>query len=65
MRIGTENEHEAINECSVITATYAIDGQSLGTIGILGPTRMDYGKVIGLLEIVSKDMAMLLSRWYR
>ncbi|MWC27530.1 heat-inducible transcriptional repressor HrcA [Paenibacillus sp. MMS18-CY102] len=65
VRIGTENEHEAINECSVITATYAIDGQSLGTIGILGPTRMDYGKVIGLLEIVSKDMAMLLSRWYR
>ncbi|EFM12731.1 heat-inducible transcription repressor HrcA [Paenibacillus curdlanolyticus YK9] len=65
VRIGTENEHEAINDCSVITATYAIDGQSLGTIGILGPTRMDYAKVIGLLDIVSKDMAMLLSRWYR
>jgi len=64
VRIGTENEHEAINDCSVITATYAINGQSLGTIGILGPTRMDYAKVIRLLDVVSKDMALLLSRWY-
>ncbi|WP_127532284.1 heat-inducible transcriptional repressor HrcA [Paenibacillus kobensis] len=65
VRIGTENKHEAINDCSVITATYAINGQSLGTIGILGPTRMDYAKVISLLDVVSKDMASLLSRWYR
>ncbi|GFN30311.1 heat-inducible transcriptional repressor HrcA [Paenibacillus xylaniclasticus] len=65
VRIGTENELEAINDCSVITATYAINGQSLGTIGILGPTRMDYAKVISLLDVVSKDMTSLLSRWYR
>ncbi|MBD3917918.1 heat-inducible transcriptional repressor HrcA [Paenibacillus sp. PR3] len=64
VRIGTENKHAAINDCSVITATYAVNGQSLGTIGILGPTRMDYAKVIGLLDVVSRDMAALLSRWY-
>lgn len=65
VRIGTENDHKAISDCSLITATYSIDGESLGTIGILGPTRMEYGKVISLLDLISKDMSVLLSRWYR
>jgi len=62
VRIGTENAMEAINQCSLITATYSINGQSLGTIGILGPTRMEYAKVISLLDYLSKDIAVLLSR---
>ncbi|RJE89860.1 heat-inducible transcriptional repressor HrcA [Paenibacillus sp. 1011MAR3C5] len=65
VRIGTENDHKAISDCSLITATYSIDGESLGTIGILGPTRMEYGKVISMLDLISKDMSVLLSRWYR
>lgn len=65
VRIGTENDHKAISDCSLITATYAIDGHNLGTIGILGPTRMEYGKVISLLDHISKDMAIVLSRWYK
>ncbi|REK77428.1 heat-inducible transcriptional repressor HrcA [Paenibacillus paeoniae] len=65
VRIGTENDHKAISNCSLITATYSIDGESLGTIGILGPTRMEYGKVISMLDLISKDMSVLLSRWYR
>ncbi|MFB9280086.1 heat-inducible transcriptional repressor HrcA [Cohnella cellulosilytica] len=65
VKIGTENAHEAINHCSLITATYSFDGQSLGTIGILGPTRMEYAKVIGLLDYLSKDIAQLMSRWHK
>lgn len=65
VRIGTENDLKAISDCSLITATYAVDGQSLGTIGILGPTRMEYGKVISLLDLISKDMALMLGRWYK
>ncbi|MFD0958614.1 heat-inducible transcriptional repressor HrcA [Paenibacillus chungangensis] len=65
VRIGTENDHKAINDCSLITATYAIDGQVLGTLGILGPTRMEYGKVISVLNYLSKDMGLLMSRWYK
>lgn len=65
VRIGTENVVKAINDCSLITATYAIDGKALGTIGILGPTRMEYGKVINLLDHLSKDMALILHRWYK
>ncbi|WP_027091155.1 heat-inducible transcriptional repressor HrcA [Cohnella thermotolerans] len=65
VRIGTENSVEAINQCSLITATYSYEGQSLGTIGILGPTRMDYGKVISLLDFMSKDLALFMARWYK
>lgn len=65
VRIGDENSVEAINNCSLITASYSIDGVSLGTIGILGPTRMEYGKVIRLLDHLSRDMAIILGRWYK
>jgi len=65
VRIGTENVVEAINQCSLITASYSYDGQSLGTIGVLGPTRMDYGKVISLLDFLSKDMALFMARWQK
>ncbi|AJY76294.1 heat-inducible transcriptional repressor HrcA [Paenibacillus beijingensis] len=63
VRIGTENDHEAISNCSLITATYSVEGQSLGTIGILGPTRMDYGKVISLLDMLSKNMNAVMERY--
>jgi heat-inducible transcriptional repressor len=56
---------EAINHCSLITASYSIEGQLLGTIGILGPTRMEYGKVIRLLDYLSRDMSLILGRWYK
>lgn len=65
VRIGTENDHKAMSDCSLITATYSLDGEPLGTIGILGPTRMEYGKVISLIDMISKDMGSLLSRWYK
>lgn len=65
VRIGKENSVEAINNCSLITATYAVDGKALGTIGILGPTRMEYGKVIHLLNHFSQDMALLMKQWYK
>jgi heat-inducible transcriptional repressor len=65
VRIGSENNEEAIRNCSLITASYSIDGKPLGTIGLLGPTRMDYGKVIPLMNVLSKDLAVLLGRWYQ
>jgi heat-inducible transcriptional repressor len=62
VRIGTENDHEAFANCSLITATYSLDGEALGTIGILGPTRMEYAKVMSLLGILSKDLTAMLSK---
>ncbi|ANE47289.1 HrcA family transcriptional regulator [Paenibacillus swuensis] len=65
VRIGAENNMEAIQACSLITATYTLEGQQLGTIGILGPTRMDYAKVISLMNVLSKDLALVMGRWYK
>ncbi|MCM3339639.1 heat-inducible transcriptional repressor HrcA [Paenibacillus sp. MER TA 81-3] len=65
VRIGQENLHEAISNCSMITATYTIDGQTLGTIGVLGPTRMEYGKVINMMNHLSGQLALFMRRWYK
>jgi len=62
--IGTENSLKAISDCSLVTATYSLHGRTIGTIGVLGPTRMEYGKVIGLLERFSKDLSDALDKWY-
>ncbi len=56
IRIGSENKIEGLNECSVVTATYSVNGVNLGSIGVLGPTRMDYSRVIAALEYVRKRL---------
>ena len=56
IRIGSENKIEGLNECSVVTATYSVNGVKLGTIGVLGPTRMDYPRVVAALEYVRKRL---------
>lgn len=64
VKIGPENSIEAINNCSLITASYSIGDKPIGTIGILGPTRMEYGRVINLLHHLSKHLEVVLGRWY-
>ncbi len=50
VRIGTENQFEDIQECALVTGTYRIHDKTLGTVGVLGPTRMDYGRVISVMR---------------
>ncbi|MGG1516252.1 heat-inducible transcriptional repressor HrcA [Paenibacillus oryzisoli] len=64
IKIGTENSLEAISNCSLITASYSHNGTPLGTIGILGPTRMEYGRVITLMDYLSRHLEGVLGRWY-
>ena len=47
-------------DCSVVTATYTAGGVNLGTYGVIGPMRMDYRKVITVLESVGKILEDLL-----
>ncbi|KZE68434.1 heat-inducible transcriptional repressor HrcA [Fictibacillus phosphorivorans] len=61
IRIGTENEHEAMKNCSVINASYTMHGKHIGTISLIGPTRMEYKKVISLLDSLSKEMTNRLN----
>jgi len=65
VRIGTENTLEAMRDRSLVTATYSLNGQPIGVIGVLGPTRMEYGKVIGLLRHFSQDLTEILNNWYK
>jgi heat-inducible transcriptional repressor len=59
--IGEEIEEEAFQQCSVVTATYEIGGKVVGTIGVLGPTRMDYGHVVAVVDFVSHYLSKVLS----
>ncbi len=65
VRIGTENDHEAFANCSLITASYSLDGEALGSIGILGPTRMDYARVIHILNTLSRDLTAMLTHRFK
>ncbi|WP_110111397.1 heat-inducible transcriptional repressor HrcA [Bacillus sp. CGMCC 1.16541] len=64
VKIGRENEVSAMENCSLITATYSLGQEQLGTISILGPTRMEYSRVISLLHVLSSDMSKALTRLY-
>lgn len=54
VRIGSEISLDGVQGCSVITASFTVDDDPVGTIGVLGPTRMDYGRVISLIERFTK-----------
>ena len=61
VRIGTENEHEDIQECTLITAAYKINRRILGSVGVIGPTRMDYQWVIAVLRRLVEQLNRTLS----
>jgi heat-inducible transcriptional repressor len=52
--IGEESGYQALDECSIITAPYKSDGEILGTLGVIGPTRMAYERVIPIVDITAK-----------
>ena len=58
---GSENENEQFKDCSVVTATYKVGDKSEGTIGVIGPVRMNYDKVIKVLSYMKNSLAEVLS----
>lgn len=60
IKIGTENEVKVMKDCSVVTVPYETKEGSIGTISILGPTRMEYVKVIPLLEHIAKNIKKII-----
>ena len=65
VKIGRENDNSAMENCSLITATYSVGTEKLGTIAILGPTRMEYSRVISLLSLLSTDLTSVLTKLYQ
>ena len=62
IKIGGEEGKEMPQDCSLVTATYSASGVKIGTYGVIGPLRMDYQKVISVLEGVGKILEDILSK---
>lgn len=61
MFIGEESGYDAFREHSVITSRYTVDGEIVGVLGVIGPTRMRYDKVIPVVEFTAKVLGTLLN----
>jgi heat-inducible transcriptional repressor len=59
--IGTETGIAPLADCSVIVSPYAVDGEPTGTIGVLGPTRMNYPQALAAVAVVSRRLGHRLS----
>ncbi len=58
--IGSENAFTGIKDCSMVQATYRLNGQIVGTMAVLGPTRMEYRKVMAVMNYLHKYLGTIL-----
>lgn len=54
--IGNENTEDILRDCSLITATYSINGKMVGKLGVIGPTRMKYDEVTSIIEYITDNI---------
>jgi heat-inducible transcriptional repressor len=64
IKIGKEIANEAMEYCSLLTANYSVGSKQIGSIAIIGPIRMDYSRVVSLLNQVSSDLSNALTSLY-
>ncbi|MBV8802729.1 MAG: heat-inducible transcriptional repressor HrcA, partial [Gammaproteobacteria bacterium] len=57
-----ESGYELFDGCSMVTASYSVDGQLIGSLGVIGPTRMPYDKVISAVDITAKLLSAALNQ---
>lgn len=62
IHIGAENPFDDIKGCSMVISNYKIGNQNIGSIGVIGPTRMDYSRAVPAVEYVSNSFSRLLAR---
>ena len=62
IKIGRDNQIIPMDNCTVISVPYRIDDDAYGTIAVIGPTRMEYRRVIPLVEYIAKNMSKLYRR---
>jgi heat-inducible transcriptional repressor len=60
--IGGESHLVPLDECSIVTAPYEVDGRVVGTVGVIGPTRMAYERVIPIVDVTAKLVSSALSQ---
>lgn len=62
--IGTENELSELKDLSLVLASYGLSGRPWGSVGILGPTRMDYLKAIPAVDLTARGLSQMLEKIY-
>lgn len=60
--IGKESGYQVFDDCSIITQSYSVDGQLVGSLGVIGPTRMPYERVISAVDITAKLLSAALNQ---
>ncbi|MEQ8799100.1 MAG: heat-inducible transcriptional repressor HrcA [Salinisphaeraceae bacterium] len=60
--IGDESGYRVLDECSVVSAAYMVDGDVVGTLGVIGPTRMAYNRIIPLVDATASLLGTALKR---
>ena len=60
--IGNESGYLPLDECSMVTAPYEAEGEIVGTLGVIGPTRMAYERVIPIVDITARLLSNALSK---
>ncbi|WP_246387543.1 heat-inducible transcriptional repressor HrcA [Chiayiivirga flava] len=60
--IGEETGHAPLGQCSIVTAPYGTDGKVLGVLGVIGPTRMAYERVIPMVQATATVLSTALNR---
>ncbi len=58
--IGEESGFQVLDECSVVTAPYSVDGEVVGVLGVIGPTRMAYNRVIPIVDATARLLSAAL-----
>ncbi|MEF9988204.1 MAG: heat-inducible transcriptional repressor HrcA [Christensenella sp.] len=61
IHIGRENPYDDFKDMSIVTATYKVGGEKIGSFGVIGPTRMDYARVLSVLNYVGMSLNDILS----
>ncbi|MCL2281401.1 MAG: heat-inducible transcriptional repressor HrcA [Dehalococcoidia bacterium] len=62
--IGRENKDEAVHDCSLVISRYGLPGAPLGSLAVVGPTRMEYERTIAVLSYVSSLISLLVTELY-
>ncbi len=58
--VGEESGYQLLDDCSLVTAPYQVDDQVIGVLGVIGPTRMDYQRVIPIVDVTARLLSAAL-----
>jgi heat-inducible transcriptional repressor len=60
--IGEESGFQILDDCSVVTAPYHIDDDTIGVLGVIGPTRMAYDRIVPIVDITARLLGSALAQ---